>query len=188
MDEELRMHAWVMVESRTSPRTKLDFTLSTLQAMTEIIDLTNLPSSSEAGDDSQTEHSDSSVQEDEDTSYSDEDGVDEALLSDPNVRDKLRAAILAVPDERLRRIVLDLVRRVPEAERALYKELLAVHHRELVQRWETCDKCGEEFDANEERSTGECQFHPGASMHTPQYAMWANHDARRPGTSRGKLR
>jgi hypothetical protein len=131
--------------------------------MADIIDLTNLPSSSEHGEGSETELSDSLSQDEDVSVYSDGlVGPGEELL-DAQALVRLREAIQLVSENKLRSIVLDLVENVPEARQVLSRELLVIQHREYMPRWESCRKCGEDFDVNAKHEDTECEFHPGMS-------------------------
>ncbi|KDQ59083.1 hypothetical protein JAAARDRAFT_651962 [Jaapia argillacea MUCL 33604] len=137
--------------------------------MPEVIDLTLLTDSS---DESEVDEEESDSGTMESSQYAEE------PLDGPH-REQLHVAIGAVPELRLRELVTRLCDHVPTVERAFFKELVVVREledevaeevkkygnrkrvREVAPLWEPCANCEEEFDTNEEREEGECEFHPG---------------------------
>ncbi|KAJ6577500.1 hypothetical protein B0H19DRAFT_875417, partial [Mycena capillaripes] len=96
--------------------------------------------------------------------YADEE-LHDASSDAPNEasRAQLRAAILMVPEARLRHVLVGLVDTVPAVYHALARELVVVSRttRVVVPRWETCGNCGETYDVNADEGEEECTFHPG---------------------------
>jgi len=124
--------------------------------MPAVIDLTNSDSGSSDQDD---ETRSSTV-----SSEPPNDGRPNSSIPKP-----LAKAVSSVSGKRLREIVLDLAAQVPAAKQFLERELLVANgaKRPSTVRWETCEKCAEEFDIGEEREDGECVYHPGEMM--PDY-------------------
>ena len=85
-------------------------------------------------------------------------------VSDLTVR--LLAAVGHVPEARLRQIVIKVIQEDPSFERALSKEFFVEKKRtrEVVERWDVCANCKEEYDAGKDRDDEECAFHPGTSV------------------------
>ncbi|KAJ6546628.1 hypothetical protein B0H10DRAFT_2130952 [Mycena sp. CBHHK59/15] len=103
----------------------------------------------------------------EDTTESESEEGDDA--SDPSdgpdedSRAQLRATIATAPEAHLRIVVADLAEKFPAFSRALARKLIAVGptKRVVIPRWETCAKCCETYDVNDEDEQ-ECTFHPGS--------------------------
>lgn len=76
---------------------------------------------------------------------------------------KLLVAIGHVPEARLRQVLVKLVQKDPMIEQALMEEFFTVtkRSREVIERWEICANCKEEFDASQDRHKEECTFHTG---------------------------
>ena len=106
------------------------------------------------------------VSDSDDSEYhTDEETSDEGgEVSDPTVR--LLTAVGHVPEARLRQILIKVIQEDPSFERALWKEFFVEKKRtrEVVERWEVCANCKEEYDASEDRGDEECAFHPGTSV------------------------
>lgn len=113
----------------------------------EVIDLTAVSDDSEHDTDDETSEE-----------------VGEAFqVSDSTVR--LLTAVGHVPEARLRQILIKVIQEDPSFEKALLKEFFVEKKRtrEVVERWEVCANCKEEYDAGEDRDDEECAFHPGTS-------------------------
>ncbi|EIN04053.1 hypothetical protein PUNSTDRAFT_77150 [Punctularia strigosozonata HHB-11173 SS5] len=116
----------------------------------------------------QTEFSES-----HDERHSDGVEVDEEEPLDAPSLERLREAVVSVPEKTLREIVLDLIEDMPSVGHALFKELVTVQHGELVQRWEICRKCGDDFDVSATQVEGSCQFHPGVlEVREEEFVDW----------------
>ena len=91
---------------------------------------------------------------------------EEPSVSTARNKKKLQAAITTVSEARLRAIVAKLARSLPAAERVLLQELVTSKPRQgktqrIIQRWEVCANCGNEFDMSQDRESGECSYHSG---------------------------
>ncbi|KAJ7183250.1 hypothetical protein C8R46DRAFT_885022 [Mycena filopes] len=130
-----------------------------LEPELEIIDLTGETTASEDGEEGPYDFS--------------SDGPDEAA------RAQLHTAIYALPEARLRDVLVDRADRVPAVYRALARELIAVNPatRVVVPRWETCANCGETYDVNaDEGEDEECIFHPGKlQVNEAKFLDWDEH-------------
>lgn len=109
---------------------------------------------------------DLTLTEDTSSNSEDEDAPEEHVpVAHINIetRTKLHAAIDTIPLENLRKLVIKLANKHPDLEKELCEELLTVRRRtrEIVQRWETCKNCEQEFDVNSKRKHDECRYHPG---------------------------
>lgn len=157
-----------------------------MAAEAEVIDLTGLSDSSEGDDDEIVEiHQDDgrNLEDDEvnlgdngsDAGSSGSDGNSsepEEILVDQRSRAQLHDAIATASEARLRHVLAELVDRVPAAEQLAIKEFVTrkKRTRELVSRWESCSRCGMEFDVNTRREVDECSFHPG-TFQSPIYGF-----------------
>lgn len=76
---------------------------------------------------------------------------------------QLHVAIVTVPENRLREVLAGLVDSNLAVQRAMLAELVTVRKRKHTPtpRYETCYRCGESFDAGEDREDDECSYHPG---------------------------
>ncbi|KAJ7163901.1 hypothetical protein C8R43DRAFT_989121 [Mycena crocata] len=99
---------------------------------------------------------------DENDDYEDEEHYPGLEGPDEASRVRLRAAIYAVPEGRLRHVLANLADTVPAVHRALAKELVTINPttRVVIPRWETCANCGETYDVNAD-DEDECTFHSG---------------------------
>ncbi|KAJ7433731.1 hypothetical protein FB451DRAFT_1471828 [Mycena latifolia] len=132
-----------------------------LEPELEIIDLTGEATESENGE----------AGYDEERYDPSSDGPDEAS------RAQLHAAIYAVPEARLRHVLVGLVDTVPAVYRALARELVTVSpvSRVVIPRWETCANCGETYDMNADEGE-ECTFHPGdLEVNEAKFLDWDCH-------------
>ncbi|KAG6846239.1 hypothetical protein H0H93_015113, partial [Arthromyces matolae] len=131
----------------------------------EIIDLTNLSESDSEGE------GDSEEDEIDSEEKSDQGGSDHSDLEDVEVtinatsRERLQDAIGLLGEERLKRVLLDLVGSIPAVEESLTRQLLTLKRKtnDLIARWEKCTNCEDEFDMASRREQDECSFHPGTS-------------------------
>ncbi|KAG5353037.1 hypothetical protein C0989_011005 [Termitomyces sp. Mn162] len=134
----------------------------------EIIDLTCLSESESEEEDEEDLDSEQA---------SDESSLDDDIAEVPlnaTSRKRLRDAIGELGEDRLRRILSDLVDTIPEVEETLTSQLLTLKRktRDVIYRWETCTNCDEEFDTASRREEEECSFHPGMSASGSLIAMF----------------
>lgn len=76
---------------------------------------------------------------------------------------QLLVAIGHVPEARLREVISKVVQEDPNIEYALMQEFFTVkkRSREVIERWEICANCREEYDASQDQDDEECSYHPG---------------------------
>lgn len=123
-------------------------------AEVEVIDLTELTGSSEEED---------GVHDDSSSSSSSSDSDVEEIVLDRQSRALLHSAVASASENRLRRVLVDIIERVPEAEKLALNALVTRKRKTsgLASRWETCERCEEEFDSSARRSAKECTYHSG---------------------------
>ncbi|KAJ7220197.1 hypothetical protein GGX14DRAFT_493576 [Mycena pura] len=116
----------------------------------EIIDLTGETTTSEDGESG-----------DEDEERDKLRYTSSGLGPDAASRAQLHAAVNALPEARLRQMVLDLADTVPAVYHALARGLLTVGSTSrVIPRWEMCANCGETYDVYDDANEL-CLFHPG---------------------------
>ncbi|KAG6860745.1 hypothetical protein C0995_008010 [Termitomyces sp. Mi166 len=133
----------------------------------EIIDLTGLS-------ESESEEEDEELDSEESSEECSSDDISEVPVSATS-REQLLDAIGELGEDRLRRVLSDLVDTIPEVEERLTRQLLTLKRKtqDVIYRWETCINCNEEFDMTTRREEEECSFHPGElEVDEEQFADW----------------
>jgi len=128
----------------------------------EVIDLT-LSDASESEDEEELEEQ---LQQRSDSPGGDSDASEIEITLDQTTRSQLQNAIANVSETRLRDIISRLVQTELALEICLTRELVTIKRgsQEVVQRWEVCRHCDDEYDINTAREDDECIFHPGPSI------------------------
>ncbi|KAH9928666.1 uncharacterized protein B0H18DRAFT_874744 [Fomitopsis serialis] len=93
-------------------------------------------------------------------------------------RQQLYTAIETCPEDKLRDVLANMVADDAVSAHALFENLVAEDRLarpraaqghaggapEMISRWATCLRCGEDFDVAEEREEDECMYHPGTPI------------------------
>ena len=127
----------------------------------EVIDLTLSDVSESDEDEEEVE-----LQQRSDSPGGESDASEIEITLGETTRSQLQNAIATVSEARLRTILSRLVQTELAVEISLTRELVTIKRgsQDVVQRWEACRHCDDEYDTNTAREDDECIFHPGTSF------------------------
>ncbi|KAG6829994.1 hypothetical protein H0H92_002684 [Tricholoma furcatifolium] len=123
----------------------------------EVIDLTGLTDSESEEEEEEEEDAEEEEHEEEESVQGSSEDEGEVVLNE-TTRERLQEAIGKLGQDRMRRVLTDLVDSIPEVEETLIRQLLTLKRktRDIVCRWERCSNCNEEFDVAAHREEDEC--------------------------------